>query len=273
MKGMLSAIRKKHIKLLVSVAIIASLGFGMAAGLICGYNSLKHSLEDYVTSYDYPHAVITTEVTTVSQAEKIKDAGGVSDCDARLFADTTVKDTSGSNYSVRAFSYTQEERQRFVYWSTAETAEDSVLVEFKFAQSNNIKAGDTLSFRVNGEYRDYKVGGIVSRPETLAAKINDNSWGINYDFGYVYVPASLLKKEYEKDYAEKKAGLDKKSSDFESEAEKASKLLDEKQIMRQYGLTKNQIRKYFPKPQLKTVRTRSGAWWKVSVWPEAPQAP
>ena len=64
MKGMLSAIRKKHIKLLVSVAIIASLGFGMAAGLICGYNSLKHSLEDYVTSYDYPHAVITTEVTT-----------------------------------------------------------------------------------------------------------------------------------------------------------------------------------------------------------------
>lgn len=229
MKGMLSAIRKKHIKLLVSVAIIASLGFGMAAGLICGYNSLKHSLEDYVTSYDYPHAVITTEVTTVSQAEKIKDAGGVSGCDARLFADTTVKDTSGNNYSVRAFSYTQEERQRFVYWSTEETAEDSVLVEFKFAQSNDIKAGDTLSFRVNGEYRDYKVGGIVSRPETLAAKINDNSWGINYDFGYVYVPASLLKKEYEKDYAEKKAGLDKKSSDFESEAEKASRLLDEKQ--------------------------------------------
>ena len=46
------------------------------------------------------------------------------------------------------------------------------------------------------------------------------------------------------------------------------KLLDEKQIMRQYGLTKNQIRKYFPKPQLRTVRTKSGAWWKVSVWPE-----
>ena len=46
------------------------------------------------------------------------------------------------------------------------------------------------------------------------------------------------------------------------------KLLDEKQIIRQYGLTKNQIRKYFPKPQLKTVRTRNGAWWKVSVWPE-----
>ena len=46
------------------------------------------------------------------------------------------------------------------------------------------------------------------------------------------------------------------------------KLLDEKQITRQYGLTKNQIRKYFPKPQLRTVRAKSGAWWKIAVWPE-----
>lgn len=67
MKGMLSAIRKKHYKLLISVAVIASLGFGMTAGLICGYNSLKCSLEDYVSSYGYPDAVITTEITPMRQ--------------------------------------------------------------------------------------------------------------------------------------------------------------------------------------------------------------
>jgi len=229
MKGMLSAILKKHIKLLISVAIIASLGFGMTAGLICGYNSLERSLNDYVADYRYPDAVITTEVTTVEAADRIKGLEGISGCDARLFADTTVRDSKGKNFTVRAFSYSEEERQGFVYWSKAETSEDAVLVEFKFAESNGIRAGDRLSFRVDGEYREVCVGGIVSRPETLAAKINDDSWGINYDFGYVYVPVSLLEKEYKKDYAAKKAELDKKSEDFENETDKASKLLDEKQ--------------------------------------------
>ena len=91
-----------------------------------------------------------------------------------------------------------------------------------------LKAGDKLSFHVDGEYRDFAVGGTVSRPETLAAKINDDSWGINYDFGYVYVPKSLLRKEYDKVYAEKKADLDRRSDEFENESEKAGKLLDEK---------------------------------------------
>ena len=45
-------------------------------------------------------------------------------------------------------------------------------------------------------------------------------------------------------------------------------LLDQQQIIRQYGLTKNMIRKYFPKPQVKTVRGRHGAHWTIGVWPE-----
>lgn len=228
MKGMLSAIRKKHYKLLISVAVIASLGFGMTAGLICGYNSLKYSLEDYVCSYRYPDAVITTEITTVQAADDLKQLEGISACDARLFADTTIRDSEGKNLTVRAFSFSEDERQRFVYWSEAENGEDSVLMEFKFAESNGIRAGDRLSFRVDGEYHDYSVGGIVSRPETLAAKINEDSWGINYDFGYVYVPVSLLKKEYDKDYAKKKEELDRQSDDLENESGKADKLLDEK---------------------------------------------
>ena len=47
-----------------------------------------------------------------------------------------------------------------------------------------------------------------------------------------------------------------------------SSLLDQQQILKQYGLTKAMIRKYFPKPQVKTVRGRHGATWTVGVWPE-----
>ncbi len=48
---------------------------------------------------------------------------------------------------------------------------------------------------------------------------------------------------------------------------KKSRPLTQKQIMRQYGLTKNQIQQYLPRPQLKKVKGRGGAWWSVGVWP------
>ena len=47
------------------------------------------------------------------------------------------------------------------------------------------------------------------------------------------------------------------------------RLLDQQQILKEYGLTKAMIRKYFPKPRVKTVHGRHGASWTVGVWPEA----
>ena len=44
--------------------------------------------------------------------------------------------------------------------------------------------------------------------------------------------------------------------------------LEQHEIIKRYGLTKAMIRKYFPKPQVKTVRGRHGASWTVGVWPE-----
>ena len=53
-----------------------------------------------------------------------------------------------------------------------------------------------------------------------------------------------------------------------SRKKKNTELLDQQQIIRQYGLTKNMIRKYFPRPQVKTVRGRHGAQWTIGVWTE-----
>ena len=51
-------------------------------------------------------------------------------------------------------------------------------------------------------------------------------------------------------------------------AREREKLLDQQQIIRKYGISKKEIQSFFPKPQLKTVRGRNGAHWKVGVWPE-----
>ena len=43
--------------------------------------------------------------------------------------------------------------------------------------------------------------------------------------------------------------------------------LTQNQIVRKYGLTKNQIQRYLPRPQVKRVRGRGGSYWTVGVWP------
>ncbi len=48
---------------------------------------------------------------------------------------------------------------------------------------------------------------------------------------------------------------------------KDDQLLSQQQIIREYGVTRKLIQKYFPKPRLQTVRMRNGAFWNIGVWP------
>ena len=45
-------------------------------------------------------------------------------------------------------------------------------------------------------------------------------------------------------------------------------LLDQQAIIKKYHITKPMIRKYFPKPELLTVRTRQGGWYHMGFWPQ-----
>ena len=229
MKRMLFALEKKYFKLLLSITLVVSLGFSLAWSLSAGYISLEDSLYRYVDDYAYPDGYITTEVTTTDDAEKLLSIDGVQSCDTRLCADTLMKTSDERYFSVRVFSYSETEKQGFYCWSDYSGDNDGIFVEYNFASSNGISAGDTLSFRIRGEYLDYVVQKIVSRPETLSAKITDNAWGLNYDFGYIYAPVSLLREEYEKDYREAKNKIDDKSDKLSKEKDSAQKLLKDKQ--------------------------------------------
>ena len=229
MSKMLRAITKKYFKLLVSISLVASLGFGLISGLTGGYLTLKASLDSYVADYAYPDAFITTEVTSVSDADAIKNIEGVKDCDTRMCADTVMKDEDGDFYSVRVFTYSDDESQKFRFWSGDAENKEGVILEYKFAKNNGISVGDTVNIHVKDEYRPYVVGGIASRPETMCARISDRAWGLNYDFGYIYAPVELLTKEYEKDYKENKGKLDKESLSYKSEKDSAEKMLADKQ--------------------------------------------
>ena len=230
LKYMTGAVIKKYWKLLLSLAITASLGFALISGLSSGYASLEHSLNQYLADYRYPNAMITTEVTNVSDASKLLSLKGVEACDTRLCANSMLKSESGDYYSVRVFSYREEEQQGFYFWDRIDPkGQDSVLLEYHFADSHNIKPGDRVSFRIREEYRSFLVEGIVSRPETLYAKISDRAWGINYDFGFVYASIDLLSKEYKKDSEKVREKLKEKENALEDGLDSAKNTLLEKE--------------------------------------------
>ena len=228
MKRMLFPVIKKYLKLLISIMLVSAMGCGIMTGLSSAYVSLETSLDDYVENYRYPHAVITTDVTNCKNIDKLKELQSVSEINARLCGDTYIKSKEGRYLSVRVFSYNPDDIQKFHFWSQADNnGKDDVFIECNFAHDNGIKAGDTLSFKVDKEYREYFVSGIISMPETLSVQPTDNSFGSNTDFGYAYAPVRLLKNEYDKKYSEVKEELDEKQSELDKEWNKAQKELDD----------------------------------------------
>ncbi len=217
MKRMLFPLIKKYWKMLLAVLLISAVGCGYAIGLYGSYLSLERSLQDYVEDYRYPHAVITTEVTDRSHLQALANIPGVQAVSARLCGDTVMKNSQGRYLSVRAFSYNDDDPERFHFWSTAEGGgADRVYVEYDFAVNNGLSAGDTVSFKLGDEWRDYFVAGLVSLPETLAVQpTGSGSWTTNADFGYVYASVHLLEAEYNKIYDEASDELDEKQEELD----------------------------------------------------------
>ena len=226
--SMIRAVFKKYWKLLLSTMLVSALGSASLIALSSDYLMLDTSLNAYVSNYHHPDAVITTKQTTRDRMDDLLAIPGVEEVDARLVGDTVMVSPSGRNLSIRAHSYDDDDFQRFHYWERSDEGEgDPLLVEFNFARDNNIKVGDFVSVKVLDEYRSYRVAGIVSSPETLAARPTDNAWTNIPDFGYVYAPRRLLEKENNPDHDNAMAELNSKDTELSNAKEDSNKQLDD----------------------------------------------
>ena len=229
---MFRAIIKRYWKLLFSILLVSAVGCASMAGLASGYLSLERSMTHYIRDYGYPDGVIQTAVTTRDKADLLRSLPGVSEVNTRLLGDTVMRSPSGRYLSVRAISFSDGDFQRFYFWQKADPGEkDTILLDYNFADDNGISAGDTVSVRVGDEYRSYLVEGIVSMPETLTVQPTQTSWGVNSDFGYIYVPIRLLEQE-NLEYTKSKETLEDKAEELEEkqqELDSNRKLLLEQQ--------------------------------------------
>ncbi len=228
MRRMLFPIIKKYLKLLISIMLVSAMGCSIMTGLSSAYVSLEGSLNDYVTDYNYPDAVITTDITNRKNVSKLTAFDSVSKVNARLFGDSYIQSKEGRYLSVRFFTFNSDDEQKFHFWSKKDSGnKDFIYLEYNYAKDNNVTAGDTISFRLDQEYRDYFVAGIVSMPETLSVQPTDDAFGSNADFGYAYAPLSLLNKEYELWYEKESDELEKRQSELDKKLNDAKSTLSQ----------------------------------------------
>ena len=125
-------------------------------------------------------------------------------------------------------SYDEEDFQRFHFWSkTEENGEDPVLLEYNFAVDNGIAAGDHVKVKIDTDYREYLVAGVISMPETLSVQPSANAWGANSDFGYIYAPRRLLAGESNPDYDEGMKTWEEKNKELQDAEKDAGEKHDE----------------------------------------------
>ena len=176
--------------------LVSAFGCAAFTGLAGGFLSLKEALDQYVREGGYPDALVTTDVTERRRMDALKAVPGVAEVNARLIGNLVLVNWDGRYLSIRAMSFDENEFQQFYFWDRADQgAYDPIYLEYNFAKTAGINAGDTVRIKVGGEFREYAVTGIVSRPETLSIEPSDDVSITSNDFGYVYAPRSLLEKE------------------------------------------------------------------------------
>ena len=209
------AICKKYWKLLLSMLLVSAFGCAALTGLAGGFLSLKEALDFYVQEGGYPDAFVTTDVTERRRMDALKAVPGVAEVNARLIGNLVLVNWDGRYLSIRAMSFDENEFQQFYFWDRADQgAYDPIYLEYNFAKTAGINVGDTVRIKVGGEFREYAVTGIVSRPETLSMEPSDDVSISSNDFGYVYAPRSLLEKEVNPEHRDALAEWEEKSGEL-----------------------------------------------------------
>ena len=228
MKKMYFPIIRKYWKLFLATMLITAIGCAFTGGLAGSYAILEDALISFVRNYNYPDALITTEVTDRSRLSAIREVPGVRAVNARLCGDTVLQSADGRYLSIRAFSVNDDDIERFRVFESAEgNGLYEMDVEHDFAEGNGIHAGDVLLVKAADEWKEIFVRAIVSCPETITVQPTNDSWDLNADFGYVYASVHVLEAEYDQKYREAKEELDEKSEELDAAKEDANSELDD----------------------------------------------
>lgn len=184
------ALLRKYLKLFISMCLVGVFGVTFFISGLSSYINLKNEFYSYLDEYHYPDLIISTLVAKDSDFNGIRDLDGIERINTRFSYPVEMQHDENILTGIVS-SYNDSLKESLFVSKEVECDGYSVYVSDSFANNNNIKPGDTVTFSLYGESIEVYVGGIVYSPETMFTTVN----GVPVDdigYGYVYVSETDL---------------------------------------------------------------------------------
>lgn len=178
---------KRQKALFFAMALMSALSFSMFVGLSYANNNYQISLDNYFKDYNYPSAVITTDLTTENTFADLKNVVGLQDYDVR-FSSLFNINVNGEYINIVLSTYKQDDFTKFAYMSDYVQSDNiEVYIDQQFAEVHNIKEGDTIQIGKKGKFCTCTVSQIVLKPENFCVYALGDVPTDNIGFGAAFI--------------------------------------------------------------------------------------
>ena len=186
-KHYLFTLIKRQKMLFLAMALMSALTFGMFVGSGFAFDNYKISMDEYFNNYNYPSAFITTEATTKDSFKKLKNVDGVNDYDVRFSSLFNIK-VKDESLEVVLSTYKKNDFSKFAYMSDCiESDNIGIYVDQQFAETHNIKEGDTIKVGKRGHFCKCTVSRIVLKPENFCVYALGDIPTDNIGYGAIFM--------------------------------------------------------------------------------------
>lgn len=195
-RTMLIPYLKRFWLMFLSVILVGAFGCGILIGLRNAYYSLDRNINGLVSECGYPDLYAQT-ISEIDYSyisflpDDFDDFMHIEKAEYRITYTTTFAFNEKS-YSLKLIGYDETSFLKH-HAVEGEITDNSVLLEYYFAQSNGLKVGDTISAKMpDGSHLDYTINATIVSPEASVVKADPYSIASSRDFAYIYVPRSTI---------------------------------------------------------------------------------
>lgn len=189
-KKKLAPLIKSNIRTFCLLILISMFGISLLIGLVCSYDTLIASIDNFYEDYQYADGTLTVNITSDSIVEDLKDEfNGIDEIYGRLVDDETIIKDSGREITGRFFSYRKSDFQKLNVIEKSKKSDKyiNISIEEKFSDYNDFNVGDNITVKIDGKKSKLHIYRIVSSPECCCVYRDEYTSFDLTDFGYIFI--------------------------------------------------------------------------------------
>lgn len=181
----------------ISMVIMIALGIGVFVGFNMEWVSIETNTSKFFDDTNLAdYRVVSQDGFTKEDAAKIAEISGVERVSRYFAANTEVENRSGKVVSLTVTE--NPEVSGFIVMQGDEydaKSKDGIWISDKFAEENDIKTGDKLTFVYSGLKLDGTVKGLVKSGEYMICVVDETQIMPDYEkFGFAYISPEMYKR-------------------------------------------------------------------------------